>query len=112
MFGESSGMRAAMLDLTALGDVTTLTLVVIFSAGLLMTLKRGQLALFLVAQCVSGALVMSLLTVWFGRARPTIVEHWASYGSESFPSGHAATRSEERRVGKECVSTCRSRWSP
>src|SRR3546814_15763677 len=28
---------------------------------------------------------------------------------------HAADlteRSEERRVGKECVSTCRSRWSP
>src|SRR3546814_996223 len=24
----------------------------------------------------------------------------------------AAARSEERRVGKECVSTCRSRWSP
>src|SRR3546814_15000037 len=23
-----------------------------------------------------------------------------------------AYRSEERRVGKECVSTCRSRWSP
>src|SRR3546814_3413667 len=26
-----------------------------------------------------------------------------------FPS---RVRSEERRVGKECVSTCRSRWSP
>src|SRR3546814_4462420 len=32
--------------------------------------------------------------------------------------GHAlfmrrpGARSEERRVGKECVSTCRSRWSP
>src|SRR3546814_19305715 len=25
---------------------------------------------------------------------------------------HAATRSEERRVGKECVSTCMSRWEP
>src|SRR3546814_8880193 len=24
----------------------------------------------------------------------------------------AVVRSEERRVGKECVSTCRSRWSP
>src|SRR3546814_983132 len=24
----------------------------------------------------------------------------------------ARARSEERRVGKECVSTCRSRWSP
>src|SRR3546814_15962081 len=27
------------------------------------------------------------------------------------PAG-AARRSEERRVGKECVNTCRSRWSP
>src|SRR3546814_17704075 len=25
---------------------------------------------------------------------------------------HAMIRSEERRVGKACVSTCRSRWSP
>src|SRR3546814_1706822 len=28
------------------------------------------------------------------------------------PAGRNARRSEERRVGKECVSTCRSRWSP
>src|SRR3546814_11002735 len=27
-------------------------------------------------------------------------------------TGGARDRSEERRVGKECVSTCRSRWSP
>src|SRR3546814_13230076 len=26
--------------------------------------------------------------------------------------GRDQLRSEERRVGKECVSTCRSRWSP
>src|SRR3546814_12664802 len=26
--------------------------------------------------------------------------------------GSAADRSEERRVGKECVSTCRPRWCP
>src|SRR3546814_20090953 len=25
---------------------------------------------------------------------------------------YTTLRSEERRVGKECVSTCRSRWSP
>src|SRR3546814_15911638 len=30
----------------------------------------------------------------------------ASFGFQYFVS-----RSEERRVGKECVSTCRSRWS-
>src|SRR3546814_7031488 len=27
-------------------------------------------------------------------------------------SSRSQRRSEERRVGKECVSTCRSRWSP
>src|SRR3546814_13241276 len=30
---------------------------------------------------------------------------------QSRPRPHPV-RSEERRVGKECVSTCRSRWSP
>src|SRR3546814_10555148 len=35
---------------------------------------------------------------------PFLEEQW----SPSTSSG----RSEERRVGKECVSTCRSRWSP
>src|SRR3546814_15729003 len=34
-----------------------------------------------------------------GKARPALVPP-------------RAARSEERRVGKECVSTCRSRWSP
>src|SRR3546814_11041466 len=28
------------------------------------------------------------------------------------PYRHRSPRSEERSVGKECVSTCRSRWSP
>src|SRR3546814_7337411 len=28
------------------------------------------------------------------------------------PFNNDLIRSEERRVGKECVSTCRSRWSP
>ena len=31
---------------------------------------------------------------------------------EWLPSLETSSRSEERRVGKECVSTCRSRWSP
>src|SRR3546814_19318621 len=32
--------------------------------------------------------------------------------SEPRRGGSAWLRSEERRVGKECVRTCRSRWSP
>src|SRR3546814_20610878 len=32
--------------------------------------------------------------------------------AEAQKIGGTCARSEERRVGKECVSTCRSRWSP
>src|SRR3546814_2079838 len=33
-------------------------------------------------------------------------------GAASSHRRRSDSRSEERRVGKECVSTCRSRWSP
>src|SRR3546814_17669404 len=33
-------------------------------------------------------------------------------GSDDVNAYIRDARSEERRVGKECVSTCRSRWSP
>src|SRR3546814_16459685 len=37
----------------------------------------------------------------------------APYLASTSPASVAMSkRSEERRVGKECVSTCRSRWSP
>src|SRR6056297_3872480 len=35
--------------------------------------------------------------------------HWTATSASICP---IVTRSEERRVGKECVSTCRSRWAP
>src|SRR3546814_18555045 len=41
-------------------------------------------------------------------------EHVVAIVGQQHPA-HAEcveARSEERRVGKECVSTCRSRWSP
>ena len=34
------------------------------------------------------------------------------YGFQGDPTGKKLYRSEERRVGKECVQPCRSRWSP
>src|SRR3546814_12601841 len=33
-------------------------------------------------------------------------------GDDGVAAPHHGGRSEERRVGKACVSTCRSRWSP
>src|SRR3546814_7929582 len=39
---------------------------------------------------------------------------WRSGTAEAIAAkaANARIRSAERRVGKECVSTCRSRWSP
>src|SRR3546814_8713101 len=67
-----------------------------------------------------------------GRAAKPVAEFFKDWASDSYTSvaadehadGHHSfrlsttsseepwKRSEERRVGKECVSTCRSRWSP
>src|SRR3546814_8933661 len=51
-----------------------------------------------------------------GTSMEALIHHFKLV-TEGFrvPVGQAwqtVERSEERRVGKECVSTCRSRWSP
>src|SRR3546814_10094890 len=45
------------------------------------------------------------------RAEISIVDETCPYCGASTTESKRR-RSEERRVGKECVSTCRSRWSP
>src|SRR3546814_19516169 len=37
---------------------------------------------------------------------------FVALGGAALTGGALVWRSEERRVGKECVRTCRSRWSP
>src|SRR3546814_7806553 len=45
--------------------------------------------------------------------RPQSGEMWlVGAHIAQYPPAGRANRSEERRVGKECVSTCRSRWAP
>src|SRR3546814_14685646 len=44
--------------------------------------------------------------------RIAAVAHCQRRAARKPDTGVIAVRSEERRVGKECVSTCRSRWSP
>src|SRR3546814_15822738 len=43
---------------------------------------------------------------------PTNPVNTSSGAPAGLPLEKGTNRSEERRVGKECVGTCRSRWSP
>ena len=53
-------------------------------------------------------IVDRMLHLW---VEPTL-KRAAEFGAEFGFFFHAVARSEERRVGKECPSPCRSRWSP
>src|SRR3546814_14005589 len=49
---------------------------------------------------------------WLGIVGLAPGKHGANRTGRPFTGDYAGVlRSEERRVGKECVSTCRSRWS-
>src|SRR3546814_13347778 len=62
-----------------------------------------------VATWVGGAIQIGTRDQRADRAKVTVSTGGLSGGADI---KLAEGRSEERRVGKECVSTCRSRWSP
>src|SRR3546814_14212850 len=80
--------------------------------GKVITAVAYPLILAVFAVLVVAALMMFVV--------PKVVEQFDTMG-QTLPlltrivmglSQFLAGRSEERRVGKECVSTCRYRWSP
>src|SRR3546814_13340815 len=67
----------------------------------------------------AGAVVGSALSVWDAandtRARPASGRGLALPDAKTYAKKadkYGKQRSEARRVGKECVSTCRYRWAP
>src|SRR3546814_162849 len=46
------------------------------------------------------------------RNKMSVVKEGLEVSEVIIQEGVYTFRSEERRVGKECVSTCRSRWAP
>src|SRR3546814_11351739 len=47
-----------------------------------------------------------------GASNPLICKNAQGESAVTAEGAQSPARSEESRVGKECVSTCRSRWSP
>src|SRR3546814_12437637 len=57
-------------------------------------------------------IAIGICTLLLGAARLLFDQRAASGFLRAVGDALAPIRSDERRVGKECVSPCRSRWSP
>jgi undecaprenyl-diphosphatase len=79
----------AMLDVSALGGVTVLTMLVAFSVGLLIAFRRTRTAGFLLMAALGGALLVWSVKHVIGRARPEVAHPLVVESSKSFPSGHS-----------------------
>jgi undecaprenyl-diphosphatase len=82
-------IESVLLDLTALGGPTVLSLVVVSIVGFLILQTRYWTALFIFLTAVSGEIVGYAMKSAFVRARPSLVPHLREAFSSSFPSGHA-----------------------
>jgi undecaprenyl-diphosphatase len=82
-------LAAGARDVTALGSVSVLALVVGAVSGFLLLVRRWRTLALVVGSTLGGTLVNALLKRWIARPRPTVVPHLTEVLTESFPSGHA-----------------------
>lgn len=82
-------LREAMIDITALGGTTILTLTAVLAIAFMLLLGRYRHALFTGLATGGGAILGGLLKAMFARPRPEVVPHLVEVHSLSFPSGHS-----------------------
>ena len=82
-------IESTLVDLTALGGPTILTLVVLAVIGFLVLQARYRSAFAILLTAASGELLNVVLKSLFMRPRPEIVPHLRVAYETSFPSGHA-----------------------
>jgi undecaprenyl-diphosphatase len=82
-------VEGVLLDVTALGGPTVLTLIVLIISGYLLLQQRFLTAFIVLATSISGEIIDALLKLLFARPRPSVVPHLRDVVSASFPSGHA-----------------------
>lgn len=86
---RTEALDRVALEITALGNLATLTVLVLtVSVFLWLTRHRLSVALLMIA-VAGGAILNILLKEQFGRPRPDVVEWGTEVVSPSFPSGHA-----------------------
>ncbi|MDP1632305.1 MAG: phosphatase PAP2 family protein [Caulobacter sp.] len=82
-------LTTAAMDVTALGSVTVLSLLVLFVAGLFAALRRWREAAVLLLASGGGVAISQGLKLVFGRDRPEPALRLVEAINASFPSGHA-----------------------
>jgi len=82
-------LQVAAADVTALGSIAVLTLIVLAVSGLFVALRERREALLVLAAALSGVLVSQGLKQLFGRERPDLTFRAVEAANPSFPSGHA-----------------------
>lgn len=83
-------LKHVMVDVTALGGETVLTLAVILTIGFLAASRHLLAASLVFAGTVTGSIAVAFAKNLVGRERPALVDHLVEVWSASFPSGHAA----------------------
>lgn len=79
----------AVRDLTALGSMIVLSLVVVGAAAYFLATLRYRLAALVIGSSLAATGYSTLLKLGFDRPRPDLVEHGMATFTASFPSGHA-----------------------
>jgi len=82
-------LHIAAADITALGSVTVLGLIVLLAIGLMLCLRRWTEALVVLVGAGGGVVISQGLKQLFGRERPDLVYRAVEAANPSFPSGHA-----------------------
>ena len=81
--------NTAMLDITAVGGVTVISVIAALVAGYFVVVHKTALAVFVVLAVSGGAILSTLLKSLFNRPRPDLVARLVDVNTASFPSGHA-----------------------
>lgn len=79
----------AVVDATALGSPTVLTLIVLLVAGFLAMQRQYRNMLLILIASGLGTVLVNVLKAFFGRDRPDTALHLFEVSPGSFPSGHA-----------------------